>query len=228
MSVWCLSEHSEHTGSRKCCSIFSKGGKLKEWKTLRGFDTRVQPLLRRPTSSIGHSAALTQQTAACRLTSLTPMEKSSRNGPSVQSSPYQTLTFPPVTEKLANMQYFSFLCPVYVFRHWKRGATRHSWEAAFSQPQTNSCGSRLNTSAQASHPASLSKGCRGHLCPTTTSFGGKKEKKKALNLSLPPEKNSRRNWMLTETQEYSCIQCFGATQEHKPFFPPPQRYLKKK
>lgn len=30
-----------------------------------------------------------------------------------------TLTFPPVTEKLANMQYFSFLCPVYVFRHWK-------------------------------------------------------------------------------------------------------------
>lgn len=28
------------------------------------------------------------------------------------------LTFPPVTEKLANMQYFSFLWPVYVFRHW--------------------------------------------------------------------------------------------------------------
>jgi len=27
------------------------------------------------------------------------------------------LTFPPVTEKLANMQYFSFLWPVYVFRH---------------------------------------------------------------------------------------------------------------
>jgi len=33
---------------------------------------------------------------------------------------YETLTavtFPPVTEKLAKMQYFSFLCPVYVFRH---------------------------------------------------------------------------------------------------------------
>lgn len=28
------------------------------------------------------------------------------------------LTFPPVTEKLANMQYFSFLWPVYVFKHW--------------------------------------------------------------------------------------------------------------
>lgn len=27
------------------------------------------------------------------------------------------LTFPPVTEKLAKMQYFSFLCPVYTFRH---------------------------------------------------------------------------------------------------------------
>lgn len=29
------------------------------------------------------------------------------------------LTFPPVTEKLANMQYFSFLWPVYVFKHWR-------------------------------------------------------------------------------------------------------------
>lgn len=27
-------------------------------------------------------------------------------------------TLPPVTEKFANIQYFSFLCPVYVFRHW--------------------------------------------------------------------------------------------------------------
>ena len=27
------------------------------------------------------------------------------------------LTFPPVTEKLANRQYFSFLWPVYVFKH---------------------------------------------------------------------------------------------------------------
>lgn len=27
------------------------------------------------------------------------------------------LTLPPVTEKLAKMQYFSFLWPVYVFKH---------------------------------------------------------------------------------------------------------------
>lgn len=31
----------------------------------------------------------------------------------------RALTFPPVTEKLANMQYFSFLWPVYVFKHWE-------------------------------------------------------------------------------------------------------------
>lgn len=30
----------------------------------------------------------------------------------------KTLTFPPVTEKFAKIQYFSFLCPVYVFRHF--------------------------------------------------------------------------------------------------------------
>lgn len=30
---------------------------------------------------------------------------------------WRRLTFPPVTEKLAKMQYFSFLWPVYVFRH---------------------------------------------------------------------------------------------------------------
>lgn len=34
------------------------------------------------------------------------------------------LTFPPVTEKLAKMQYFSFLWPVYVFKHWQRDS-RH-------------------------------------------------------------------------------------------------------
>lgn len=35
-------------------------------------------------------------------------------------------TFPPVTEKLAKMQYFSFLWPVYVFRHCKgRGGHVH-------------------------------------------------------------------------------------------------------
>lgn len=31
----------------------------------------------------------------------------------------EVLTFPPVTEKFANMQYFSFLWPVYVFKHCK-------------------------------------------------------------------------------------------------------------
>ena len=33
------------------------------------------------------------------------------------SDPVLPFTFPPVTEKLAKMQYFSFLCPVYTFRH---------------------------------------------------------------------------------------------------------------
>jgi hypothetical protein len=33
-------------------------------------------------------------------------------------------TFPPVTEKLANMQYFSFLWPVYVFKHWNERGKR--------------------------------------------------------------------------------------------------------
>lgn len=38
----------------------------------------------------------------------------------------RVLTFPPVTEKFANMQYFSFLWPVYVFKHWNVGRTTTS------------------------------------------------------------------------------------------------------
>lgn len=38
------------------------------------------------------------------------------------------LTFPPVTEKLANMQYFSFLWPVYVFKHWNVERTKEGYK----------------------------------------------------------------------------------------------------
>ena len=40
----------------------------------------------------------------------------------ILSSDPETIHFPPVTEKLAKIQYFSFLCPVYVLRHfpWKK------------------------------------------------------------------------------------------------------------
>ena len=37
--------------------------------------------------------------------------------PTWLSSLPDTIHFPPVTEKLAKTQYFSFMCPVYVFRH---------------------------------------------------------------------------------------------------------------
>lgn len=40
-------------------------------------------------------------------------------------------TFPPVTEKLAKMQYFSFLWPVYVFRHCKGKGSGVSMESPF-------------------------------------------------------------------------------------------------
>ncbi len=46
-------------------------------------------------------------------------------------------TFPPVTEKFAKMQYFSFLWPVYVFRHWNEKVAESTAEALL--PQNNHC-----------------------------------------------------------------------------------------
>lgn len=85
-----------------------------------------------------------------------------------------------------------------------------------------SCHSKLNISAQASHPASLSRGCRGHLCPTLPNFEERRKIRKPSICHFPQRKTAR-NLMLTETQLHSVF--WGYAEAWAFFLPPHQRYL---